>query len=394
MLQARSNGSAETASAPPVSPLSESALRHTIRSNFAGVKGNPQGQKIIFLHITPAVARAMQRDLMFTRQRGLREPNLKRLMTGIEAGEFLNNNVIWVCVKKDTDEMVVINGQHTLEAIVQSNTDWFLPCVLDPVPDEAAVELRYSLFDMGASRSTADILRMMSITLDLRGEEEAEPIYATQRQIRKSSDAVTWLSTGLASNNSSWGKFERGNAVREEWRPEIVKFWQLLGDKVDPELPAGAAATWEKFWDQVSGGTYMAPLLASLRAFPEETERLISDLIALARAGGKLDADESADAAWQAVSNFFELIMADSRSFTGSRRSLLEWRLCLYLAHARDGSPDARKDERSKSRAKGYAHSQQNWKLATGDRIEKPSMRFVEVDMGAARERRAERAAA
>lgn len=384
-LEARSsNGEGGTASAE-VMTLDET--KRWLSTEFSSTRANKTGQKIRFVRIGPAESRALQSHCMFARQRDLREPNLRKLITGIQSDRFLNCNILWVCHRKDTGDFVIINGQHTLESFVQTESTFEMPVVLDPVPDESSVEERYGLFDMGAARTQVDILRMLDILVPI-SEPDEPVIYATPSQIKKSSEAMTWLSSGLESNFQVTGKYERANAIRSTWENEVGMFWRILGAKRDPELSINEAPIWSAFYKNISGGAFQAPFLASMLAFPEETSHLLDDLIEIAKSGGELTPEEEEDPKWQSINNLYALIMSDTSAFYGNRRAILVWRVCLYLSHARQGTTDAKRDERSKTRQKGYSCPEHSWELATGGLIPKPKFEHAPVDMRAARERR------
>jgi hypothetical protein len=345
------------------------------------------------MHVSPDEAASLQGHFMFERQRRLRERNLRTILTGMHGGKYLNNNIIWICHQKDIDRFIIINGQHTLECIVQYCQGFSLPVVIDPVANEAEIEARYSLFDMGAARTETDILHMMDIVLDVREENDLAPRYASPLEIRRSTEAITWLSTGLASNVSPWSKFERANAVRADWSDEIATFLRVLGEKRDPDLAPNEMAIWGQFHRTVMGGTLQAPFLASLRAYPEETVRVLSDLVEFAKGGGELDQDDARDPRSIAIKNLYEAIVADNteKRYFGSRRNILVWRVALFLNHARRDSPDAIREEKKLTKQRGYSATMHSWELATDNRIDKPEYETVDVDMAGARERRVER---
>lgn len=392
-MEARGPGGGSGGSSPP-REMDKEALRHHLEERFANVPANEFGQKITWVEVTPELAAALQRHFMFLRQRRLRERNLRAILGGMTSGKYLNNNTIWVCHTQDSNSLVVVNGQHTLEAIVQFGAGFCLPMVLDPVPSEATVETRYGLFDMGASRTETDILHMLDITLNISEEEDdPNPTFASPQAIKRSTEAITWLSTGLSSNISSWSKYQRADAVRNGWPVEIATFHRTLGEQRDPELSPNDQAIWSNFYKTVLGGTFQAPFLASLRAYPEETQRVLEDLVQFARGGGELDPEDARDAAATATQALYEVIVTDysKQRLVGTRRNLLVWRVALFLKHARDASPEAKRDERRLLRLKGYNKTAHTWELATGNLIERPESDMVEVDMEGARERRRER---
>jgi hypothetical protein len=278
-----------------------------------------------------------------------------------------------------------------LEAIIQADASFELPIVLDPVDTVAEVEQRYALFDMGAARTQIDILHMMDIALDIREEDDPQPQYASRQQIKRSAEAMTWLSTGLVSNASSWSKFERADAIRSEWHAEIGAFWRSLGDRRDVELAPEESAVWMTFWGHIGGGAFQAPFLASFRACPEETQRVLDDLVIYAKSGGALEDDESTDSRSIAIKLLYDLIMADSSDYYGQKRAILVWRVALHLKYAREGIEIKKNEEKRLLKQKGYSPSTKSWELATGGLIDKPTQEMVAVDMAGARQRREDR---
>jgi hypothetical protein len=112
--------------------------------------------------VTAAEARAWRDACHFERQRNIRTPHVKRLALEMSHGWFLAGTPIWFCVMPDKS-MVIVNGNHTLEAIAESGVTIPLTFVYQQVAslDEAAQA--YACFDIQRTRTWGQAARATGI---------------------------------------------------------------------------------------------------------------------------------------------------------------------------------------------------------------------------------------
>lgn len=102
--------------------------------------------------VTPRRAAALRATCNFDRQRSVRPDHVRRLADEMKHGWFLAGTPIWICVLPD-HSMLLINGNHTLEAVVESGVSLPLTIVYQKVNsvDEAAQS--YACFDIQRTRT-------------------------------------------------------------------------------------------------------------------------------------------------------------------------------------------------------------------------------------------------
>lgn len=116
--------------------------------------------------VTPAQARMLRDSAHFSRQRNLSPANIERLAAEMRRGTFTPGTQIYICVLPDGQQLIV-NGNHTLEAIHASNLAQMLTLTWHPVADENAAGRIYAVFDIQKVRSWMDSLRATGADEDL-----------------------------------------------------------------------------------------------------------------------------------------------------------------------------------------------------------------------------------
>lgn len=122
--------------------------------------------------LDPEEARRLRRDCHFPRQRTIYRDNVRRLAIEIEKGRFIAGSQIYICALPDGREWVV-NGNHTLEAIADTNTAVPITITRCLVPDEEAANRIYARFDIHRTRGWKDALRGAGMFEFLDGGERA-----------------------------------------------------------------------------------------------------------------------------------------------------------------------------------------------------------------------------
>lgn len=117
--------------------------------------------------ITPEVAQALidecehAPDLMDTLRRPIRAAHVAYLARQMERGAF-GNNLIDVVDCRKTGQRFIVNGNHTLRAIVKSGARLHLTFEETPCETIQDVRLAYSRYDRGLVRSRKDAMRSLN----------------------------------------------------------------------------------------------------------------------------------------------------------------------------------------------------------------------------------------
>lgn len=110
--------------------------------------------------VVPQMARQLRMDCHFDRQRKLDQYNIDRLANAMRRGTFIPGTQIYFGVLPDNKHLI-LNGNHTLEAVVSSESSQELTFTYHPVKTIDAAALIYACFDNQRKRSWAD--RMIAI---------------------------------------------------------------------------------------------------------------------------------------------------------------------------------------------------------------------------------------
>lgn len=108
--------------------------------------------------VTPEMARHWRTTAHFERQRKISDQNIKRLANEMTAGRFTPGTQIYICILPD-GTLVLVNGNHTLEAIALSGIPQLLTVTTKHVSDQNEAGLIYAVFDIQRTRSWRDSLR-------------------------------------------------------------------------------------------------------------------------------------------------------------------------------------------------------------------------------------------
>ncbi|MDP2619521.1 MAG: hypothetical protein Q8P46_05015 [Hyphomicrobiales bacterium] len=108
--------------------------------------------------VTPEVARHLRETAHFERQRKISEGNVKRLAAEMQVGRFIPGTQVYICVLPDGKELV-INGNHTLEAVAACGIPQVLTVTRKQVADIDDAGRIYAVFDIHKARSWIDSLR-------------------------------------------------------------------------------------------------------------------------------------------------------------------------------------------------------------------------------------------
>lgn len=113
--------------------------------------------------VTPQLAAMWLENCSYRGQRALRSAHVRYLAQVMADGHFMPGTAIHFAVQKDLGEEFLINGQHTLSAIVQSGVPQQLTAVYLCTENSTETASAYSSIDINARRTTADALSAMMI---------------------------------------------------------------------------------------------------------------------------------------------------------------------------------------------------------------------------------------
>lgn len=108
--------------------------------------------------VTPSKARHWRDTKHFDRQRKINAANVNRLRKEMEAGRFIPGTQIYICVLPDGTELI-INGNHTLEALYESGIPQELVLTYKRVADTDEAGRIYAVFDIHKARTWLDSLK-------------------------------------------------------------------------------------------------------------------------------------------------------------------------------------------------------------------------------------------
>ncbi len=114
-----------------------------------------------FAEITPFIATEIVKKYTYERQRPLGKTKVSELTSAMRDGTFEPISTIIFSVSNEHPRLV--DGQHTLHAIISSNTTWVLPLIVS----KREAEKMYPKIDRNRSRSLKDFVRTSGLSNDL-----------------------------------------------------------------------------------------------------------------------------------------------------------------------------------------------------------------------------------
>ena len=173
--------------------------------------------------ITPVTAKLIIDNYNYAHQRPLNHQHLHRLAEAMRRDEFREFTPIDFVIKDK--KPVLVNGQHTLNAVIVSNKGIWLSVCMHDVKNDSKIEALYSKYDMGRKRGLRDI------TSALPGE-----FSLPKREIDCLGVAVGVIHRNFAlihgrmdvSLNYEMRDFEFIKSLMREWKEEAVLFFSLM----------------------------------------------------------------------------------------------------------------------------------------------------------------------
>lgn len=126
--------------------------------------------------VTPTHARALRESAHYGRQRPINDSHVRRLATEMTEGRFVGGTPVHICVLGLGGQSFIVNGNHTLEAVIESKVTIPLSFLYTTVESEAEVATIYANHDIGRARIWADAIRASG----LFGEMDASQQFVSQ----------------------------------------------------------------------------------------------------------------------------------------------------------------------------------------------------------------------
>lgn len=112
--------------------------------------------------VDPILARHLRDTCQFERQRNLSDRNIERLAFEMVEGRFIPGTPLYFCQLPD-GVLILVNGNHTLEAICTSGATQLLTFITAPVASLEDVAAIYSTFDIHKARTWLDALKAVGM---------------------------------------------------------------------------------------------------------------------------------------------------------------------------------------------------------------------------------------
>jgi hypothetical protein len=220
--------------------------------------------------------------LNFVGQRNVRLDHVRSLSNAMTSGSYAPNNVIAISYNPDRPDDVsmicLLNGQHTLHAIISSNRSQPLIVSLFPCRTRAEIEFHYAVFDQGRVRTQLDISKAV-------GLNDAVRISSLPKAAITALGSSSSLLRAHLTDSRLVEKDKRRNAIISKmWVNEAAQIFSLIEGpdrRLNPDaLPIGA--TGKLFRKRLISHAFFAVALVSMRSHPGETEQDLRDLVAMA----------------------------------------------------------------------------------------------------------------
>lgn len=145
-------------------------------------------------------ARHLRQTCNFDRQRALVDLNTKRLSVEMDNDRFIPGTTVYLAVLPDRS-MLILNGNHTLEAIIASGKTQRLVLIFKKVADVQEAARLYSTFDIHKVRSWTDALKA------IHPEKKIPLSNAVMPAVGHIMQSFTYDSRNVEANNSRGFRF-------------------------------------------------------------------------------------------------------------------------------------------------------------------------------------------
>lgn len=126
--------------------------------------------RIEIVMVTPTHARALRETAHYERQRPILDGHVRRLASEMEAARFIAGTQVHIC--ELGDKLAIVNGNHTLEAVIESRMSVPLAILYTKVNSEADIARIYANHDIGRARMWADAIRAAGLFGDMDASQQ------------------------------------------------------------------------------------------------------------------------------------------------------------------------------------------------------------------------------
>jgi len=132
--------------------------------------------------VTPEIAKALRETCQYDRQRPISDAHVARLADEMQASRFIQGTQIHLV--NLADQLAIINGNHTLEAVIASGLPQALTLLYTDVRNEDEAARLYARHDIGRSRNWADMTRASGLD---------KVIHLDKNYMNKFGGAIAWI---------------------------------------------------------------------------------------------------------------------------------------------------------------------------------------------------------
>lgn len=126
------------------------------------------------VHVTGQYARHLRDTCHFSRQRAIADLNKRRLGVEMDNDRFIPGTTVYFAVLPDKS-MLILNGNHCLEAICLTGRPQWMVFIFCQVADEAEAARLYGCFDIQKTRTWADAARAIGVEKKMAMSNTAMP---------------------------------------------------------------------------------------------------------------------------------------------------------------------------------------------------------------------------
>ena len=191
--------------------------------NGSSGRSSEDSAQIRHVTFTPHVADSYLRLYSYPRQRGLRHHHVEYLAAAMRRGEFKPGVIE---LRRLGDQVLLIDGQHRLSAIVKSGLTFDLVVLERDAASIEDVDADYARMDRGIARGMGDSLRAYGLS---------DTLGLTQSQMNRASAAIVPIVIGFTPVSTSPAMLARKTAeLRQramlDWQEEIRAYMEIVGN--------------------------------------------------------------------------------------------------------------------------------------------------------------------
>lgn len=172
------------------------------------------------VNCTPEMAKKINKNCLFERQRPMSATHVQRLASEMKRGWFLAGTPVFFCILPG-DKQILVNGQHTIEAIATSGVTIPLTFIRQGVASLEEAAKAYACFDIQRSRTWMQAAQAQGLGDKIPMLSAALP-------------AMSWIMRGFRdAHDMSAGTLQsrqaRFDAIKDYQGP-LMSIWTMLNE--------------------------------------------------------------------------------------------------------------------------------------------------------------------